>query len=108
MFKKFHFLSFLPFLLTGCEVKEDPELVKELEEIKAEVKATEAELDAVEAEMKEIRITDPSEELTTVKLEIEEAAAQKAALEEEIQKLGEARKKANEDLAAYKQKYRLR
>jgi len=108
MSKLLIFFSFFPLLLTGCDFKEDPELVKQLEETKIRVAAVEAELDAVGTEMKAIRTTDPSDELPELRVEIEKATAQKAALEEEIQKLGESQKKAAEDLAVYQEKYRLR
>ena len=65
-------------------------------------------MDLVEAEIKEIRIADPTEELSQLKVEIEASAAQKAALEVEIQGLLETKKKAEDDLLQYQQKYRLR
>jgi seryl-tRNA synthetase len=101
-------VSISSLLFTACEVKEDPELIKQLEETNSQIEAAEIELENVEAEIKEIRITDPSEELTKVKVGLEGAAARKAALEQEILELGEAQKKAAAELSAYKEKYRLR
>ena len=108
MFKSPIFLSFLPLFLISCDVKDDPELVKQLDDTKSKVQATEAELAKVEAEIKAIRTTDPSEELTKLKVEIEKAGSQKTELEREIQELSESQKSAAEDLATYKEKYLLR
>lgn len=108
MLKTLIFPSFLLFLLAGCDVKDDPELARQLAETKVDIESVEAELDAVEAEIKTSRMTDRSEELAPLTLEIEEAAARKLELEKEVRELGEAREKAVGELEAYKEKYRLR
>ena len=108
MFKTLIVVGLLPFLFSGCDVEDDPELVRQLDETKAKIVGVETELEAVEAEIKEIRMTDPSEELPKIKVEVEKAVAQKAELEKQIIEIGEARKKAAEDLTSYQKKYRLR
>ena len=108
MLKTLIFPCLLPFLLAGCDVKDDPELTRQLAETKVNIEELEAEMEAVEAEIKASRIPDPSEQLDPLTLEAEAAAARKVALEKEVRELGEAREKAVEELEAYKEKYRLR
>jgi chromosome segregation ATPase len=108
MLKTLIFPCLLPFLLAGCDVKDDPELPRQLAETKVNIEELEAEMEAVEAEIKASRIPDPSEQLDPLTLEAEAAAARKVALEKEVRELGEAREKAVEELEAYKEKYRLR
>lgn len=101
-------LLLLPLIFSACEPKDDPETVKKLEAKTAEVEVLETELEAVLTEIKGSRTTDESEELTRLKIQVEEEKAKRPALEEEISELEKTRAKAEKDLADYQKKYVLR
>lgn len=105
---QFPVFVFLSLALVSCNPKEDPEVLKKLEETNAQVLKAEEELDVVETEIKRIKIADPSEDLTKLKLQSEELEAQKVALEAELAEIEKAQEKAEQEFAAYKKKYLLR